>query len=52
MHEFFPVSLAPKAKEPGFTAEELLSMTEKTEDITFTGVKDNDGDIVEDGSHH
>ncbi len=52
MHEFFPVSLAPKAKELGFSAEELLSMTRPTKDITFTGVKDNDGNTISDGGHH
>ncbi|KDP98526.1 type VI secretion system tip protein TssI/VgrG [Cronobacter sakazakii] len=52
MHEFFPVSLAPKAKTLGFTAEELKEMTVPTKDITFVDVTDKKGKPVPDGAHH
>ncbi|WP_149304100.1 DUF6531 domain-containing protein [Pareuzebyella sediminis] len=52
MHEMFPVSEAARAKELGFTAEELRNMTVETDRITFTGVKDSRGHPVPDGGHH
>ncbi len=35
MHEMFPVSQAAKARELGFTAEELKGMTVETDKITI-----------------
>ncbi|WP_452219465.1 DUF6531 domain-containing protein [Lacinutrix salivirga] len=52
MHELFPVSQAAKAKELGFTAEELKKMSVETDRITFTNVTDSKGNIVPDGPHH
>lgn len=52
MHEFFPVSMAPKAKELGFTAQELKAMTVPTNQITFVGITDSKGNSVPDGPHH
>ncbi|GLO31804.1 hypothetical protein PPUN12996_38620 [Pseudomonas putida] len=51
-HEMFPVSIASKAKELGFTAQELKEMTVSTKDITFVGVTDKHGNPVPDGPHH
>ncbi|MGF6394562.1 RHS repeat-associated protein [Pseudomonas plecoglossicida] len=51
-HEMFPVSIASKAKELGFTAQELKEMTVPTKDITFVGVTDKHGNPVPDGPHH
>jgi RHS repeat-associated protein len=51
-HEMFPVSMAPKAKELGFTAQELKEMTVPTKDITFVSVTDRHGNPVPDGPHH
>jgi len=48
----FPVSMAAKAKELGFTAQELKEMTVPTKDITFVGVTDKHGNLVPDGPHH
>ncbi|KMK17101.1 hypothetical protein ABW09_17975 [Pluralibacter gergoviae] len=52
MHEKFPVSLASKAKELGFSAEELKATTVPTSDITFVNVTDRLGNPVPDGPHH
>ncbi|GFD83746.1 RHS repeat domain-containing protein [Tenacibaculum sp. IMCC1] len=52
MHEMFPVSQAAKAKELGFTAEEIKKMTVETDRIIFTNVKDKRGNILPDGKHH
>ncbi|WP_230580740.1 RHS repeat domain-containing protein, partial [Xenorhabdus bovienii] len=51
-HEMFPVSLAAKAKELGFTAEELKKYVVDTDKITFTNVTDAKGNPVPDGGHH
>ncbi|MEQ1976039.1 hypothetical protein ABLA76_09400, partial [Xenorhabdus sp. SGI240] len=51
-HEMFPVSLAAKAKELGFTAEELKKYVVDTDKITFTNVTDSKGHPVPDGGHH
>lgn len=51
-HELFPVSLAAKAKELGFTAEELKKYAVNTDRITFTNVSDSKGIPVPDGGHH
>ncbi|MEK9495002.1 RHS repeat-associated core domain-containing protein, partial [Photorhabdus sp. P32] len=51
-HELFPVSLAAKAKELGFTAEELKKYVVDTDKITFTNVTDSKGNPVPDGGHH
>ncbi|SPE76248.1 hypothetical protein [Flavobacterium covae] len=48
----FPVSQATKAKELGFTAEEIKKMTVDTDRITFTGVTDSAGNVLPDGAHH
>jgi uncharacterized protein RhaS with RHS repeats len=50
-HEMFPVSMAAKAKELGFTAEELKSMTVDTKKITFIDVPDGSGHLLS-GKHH
>lgn len=50
-HEMFPVSEAAKARELGFTAEEIKKMTVDTDRITFVDVVDGDGNIVS-GKHH
>ena len=52
MHELFPVSQAAKAKELGFTAQELKQMTVETDRITFTDVTNSKGKPVPDGTHH
>ncbi|SDS44061.1 RHS repeat-associated core domain-containing protein [Pseudomonas asplenii] len=52
MHEMFPVSLAAKAKELGFTAQELKKYVVETKRITFTNVTDSKGRPVPDGAHH
>ncbi|WP_233789023.1 RHS repeat-associated core domain-containing protein [Dickeya zeae] len=51
-HELFPVSLAGKAKELGFTAEELKKYVVDTNRVTFTKVTDSNGSPVPDGGHH
>lgn len=51
-HEKFPVSMAGKAKELGFTFGELEKLTVKTAGIRFTGVTDSRGVSVPDGDHH
>ncbi|WP_231659948.1 RHS repeat domain-containing protein, partial [Pseudomonas sp. CDFA 610] len=51
-HEMFPVSIAAKAKELGFSAQELRELTVPTKDVTFVGVTDALGNPVPDGSHH
>lgn len=51
-HEMFPVSMAGKAKELGFTAEEIKALTVDTDKITFTGVTDRAGNLIPDGGHH
>ncbi|WP_264529309.1 DUF6531 domain-containing protein [Flavobacterium sp. N502540] len=51
-HEMFPVSIASKAKELGFTAEDIKSMSIDTDKITFSGVTDSDGNLLPDGPHH
>ncbi|MNM88814.1 putative deoxyribonuclease RhsC [compost metagenome] len=51
-HEMFPVSIASKARELSFTAQELKEMTVPTKDITFVGVTDRHGNPVPDGPHH
>ncbi|WP_200880456.1 RHS repeat domain-containing protein, partial [Porphyromonas gulae] len=50
-HEMFPVSIAHKAKELGFTAEEIKSMSVDTGKITFVDVPDDLGNLLE-GKHH
>nr|WP_033761567.1 RHS repeat-associated core domain-containing protein [Pantoea agglomerans] len=52
MHEMFPVSIASKAKELGFSAEELKAMTVPTSEITFINVTDRNGMPVPNGPHH
>ena len=44
-HEMFPVSMAAKAKELGFTHAELMQMTIDTKSITFVDVPDSKGDL-------
>lgn len=39
-HEWFPVSMAAKAKELGFSAQELKGMTTPTKDVWFQNVPD------------
>ena len=51
-HELFPVSLAAKAKELGFSAQELKKYVVDTDRITFTKVTDSKGAPVPDGGHH
>ncbi|WP_276524794.1 RHS repeat domain-containing protein [Flavobacterium branchiophilum] len=51
-HELFPVSQAAKAKELGFTAEEIKKMSVNTDRITFENVTDALGNPVPDGTHH
>ncbi|XTZ38660.1 hypothetical protein ACQYRI_00940 [Salmonella enterica] len=51
-HEMFPVSMAAKAKELGFSAQELKAMTVPTNEITFVGITDKKGNLVPDGPHH
>jgi hypothetical protein len=51
-HEMFPVSQAAKARELGFTAEEIKKMSVDTDRITFTGVTDSSGNLLPDGTHH
>ena len=51
MHEKFPVAMAAKAKELGFTAEELKGMTVETKKITFVDVPDGKGGLLS-GKHH
>ena len=50
-HEMFPVSIASKAKELGFSAEEIKSMSVDTKSITFVDVPDGAGGLLE-GKHH
>ncbi|PWK00814.1 hypothetical protein BC749_102381 [Flavobacterium araucananum] len=51
-HEMFLVSIASKAKELGFTAEDIKSMSVDTDKITFSGVTDSAGNLLPDGPHH
>lgn len=51
-HEMFPVSMAAKAKELGFSAQQLKRMTVQTSRITFVDVTDKRGNSVPDGPHH
>ncbi len=51
-HELFPVSIAAKAKELGFTAQELKKYVVDTDRVTFTKVTDAKGVPVPDGGHH
>lgn len=51
-HELFPVSLAAKAKELGFTVEELKRYVVDTNKITFTNVTNSKGVRLADGGHH
>ncbi|RZJ94244.1 MAG: hypothetical protein EOO60_03490, partial [Hymenobacter sp.] len=50
MHEMFPVSLAAKAKELGFTHGELMDMTMPTDQVWFENVPDGKGNF-HDGPH-
>ena len=52
MHEWFPVSMAEKAKEFGFTVEELKKLSTPTGDVWFQNVPDprNPGAVLE-GPH-
>jgi hypothetical protein len=50
-HEMFPVSIASKAKELGFTAEEIKAMAIDTKKIKFVDVPDGAGNLLE-GNHH
>jgi hypothetical protein len=50
MHEMFPVSMAAKAKELGFTHAELMQMTVDTKSITFVDVPDSKG-VLHTGKH-
>ena len=52
LHEKFPVALAHVAKRLGFTSTELKSMVVRTKDIVFTGVLDNNGNVLPDSPHH
>jgi uncharacterized protein RhaS with RHS repeats len=49
-HEMFPVSMAAKAKELGFTHAELMGMTVDTKSITFVDVPDSKG-VLHTGKH-
>ena len=51
-HEWFPVSMATKAKELGFTASELKELTTPTSDVWFKDIPDpkNPGEFLE-GPH-
>ena len=51
-HEMFPVSIADKAKELGFTYDELKNMTIKTADIEFVNIVNKKGVPIPDGTHH
>ena len=52
-HEMFPVSMAPKSKELGFSAEELKKMSVPTDQISFHNVPHNQtGEILDAGMHH
>ena len=51
-HEHFPVSLAVKAKELGFTADELEKMATPTKNIYFVDVTDRKGNPLPIGKHH
>jgi RHS repeat-associated protein len=45
MHEMFPVSMAAKAKELGFTHDELMNMTRQRDGLTFQDVPDKFGQL-------
>lgn len=45
MHEKFPVSLAGKAKELGFTYDELMNMTIPRDQVFFENVPDRFGKL-------
>ncbi|WP_167377851.1 hypothetical protein [Pseudomonas floridensis] len=51
-HEIFPISIAAKAKELGFSAQEFRELTVPTKDGTFVGVTNALGNPVPNGSHH
>ena len=53
MHEWFPVSMADKARELGFTAEELKNHTTPTKNVWFQNIPDpkNPGSVLE-GPHN
>ncbi|WP_176589959.1 RHS repeat-associated core domain-containing protein [Elizabethkingia argenteiflava] len=51
-HEMFPVSVAAKAKELGFSLDELEKLTIKIADIEFVNVTNRHGLPVPDGPHH
>lgn len=53
-HEMFPVSIAVKARELGFSAEELLEMVvplNGDKKVFFEGILDGDGNTIS-GKHH
>jgi hypothetical protein len=50
-HEMFPVSMAAKAKELGFTAEQIMKMSVDTNKITFVNVTDAKGAPIASGGH-
>ena len=50
-HEMFPVSMASKAKELGFTAEDIMKMSVDTSRITFVNVTKSNGVSVDAGAH-
>ena len=53
-HEMFPVSMAVKARELGFSAEELLEMVvpfNGDKKVFFEGILDGDGNTIS-GKHH
>ncbi|WP_313549613.1 RHS repeat-associated core domain-containing protein [Pseudomonas sp.] len=51
-HEMFPVAIAWKAKELGFTAEEIMKHVVPTEGLEFSGVSDRRGSLIPDGEYH
>ena len=50
-HEHFPVSMAAKARELGFTHSELSIMSDETTKIQFENVLDSKGQIIDAGRH-
>ncbi|MCL1989458.1 MAG: DUF6531 domain-containing protein [Defluviitaleaceae bacterium] len=55
-HEMFPVSMAAKARELGFSARELLNGTVRINagngKLFFTNVRDSTGNLLPNGLHH